>query len=314
MKVWLMNGREVKFSSILADLINGGGYRGNRSEILAAANITSSALSQYLGGQSRPAFPTLIALADFFDVSIDYLVFGDQIRAAPMPDHGPLARYVDVALSQVQQHTQRHSALVARIGNILSAKIDEAVREAVDANMAGVPYMLSDEDLLILESHCPENNIVTMDLSNDILLSPDGGEDAPGRFLPVVAQNIRAGNSYKFLLAGRIDADWKDIVARMRKLLHAQCSVEAVNIHCKFRVTNAPIFDGVCVYRADVVSLQREMPALFEVVRSFLDDDGWGSNAIPPSLYSNASAIHDPLRRDNARKQFDYLWRNAASV
>jgi len=309
-----MSSREVKFSSILADLINGGGYRGNRSEILAAANITSSALSQYLGGQSRPSFQSLVALADFFDVSIDYLVFGTQIRADVAPDHGPLARYVDLALSQVQQHTQRHSALVARIGHILSSKIDEAVREAVDANMTGVPYMLSDEDLLILETYCRENNILTMDLSNDILLSPDGGEDAPGRFLPVVEQNIRVGNSYRFLLAGRLDTDWKDVVARMRRLLHAQCSVEAVNVHCKFRVTNAPVFDGVCVYRADVISLQREMPALFEVVRGFLDDDGWGSNAIPPSLYSNASAIHDPLRRDNARRQFDYLWRNGTPV
>jgi hypothetical protein len=65
-----------------------------------------------LGGQSRPSFQTLVALAESFGASLDYLVFGDRVSEAVTPDFGPLARYMDVSLRHTEQRAQQHSAMV----------------------------------------------------------------------------------------------------------------------------------------------------------------------------------------------------------
>lgn len=88
--------REVKLETMLNSLIERGGYSRNRQPILDSIHVTAAALSQYTRGRTRPSFDKLTALADFFGVSLDYLVYGEP-TSTPV-DPAPITRYVEQAL------------------------------------------------------------------------------------------------------------------------------------------------------------------------------------------------------------------------
>ena len=96
------NGREVKFGRMLESLIEHGGYSRNRKRISSRLGISGAALTQYIRQQNWPSFTRLLAIADFFDVSLDYLVYGQPSGGSSLTDYGPLYRYFDHALADVQ--------------------------------------------------------------------------------------------------------------------------------------------------------------------------------------------------------------------
>src|ERR1700684_1292095 len=122
------NGREVKFGRMLENLIEHGGYSRNRKRISTRLGISGPALTQYIRQQNWPSFTRLLAIADFFDVSLDYLVYG-QPTGGSLTDYGPLYRYFDHALADVQARGSRHDAVVARIGRMLADRIHEGASE-----------------------------------------------------------------------------------------------------------------------------------------------------------------------------------------
>ncbi len=127
--------REVKLEEMLNSLIERGGYSRNRQAILDAVGVTAAALSQYARGHTRPSFQKLVALADFFGVSLDYLVYGEPV-SAPV-DPGPLAKYVEHALADVQARASRHSDLMARIGRVLTDRIDHRRERTRELSLGG---------------------------------------------------------------------------------------------------------------------------------------------------------------------------------
>ena len=66
-----MDHREA-FARRLNDLIFKQGVR--KKDCATAVGITTGALSQFFSKKTSPSFETLVSLADYFGVSIDYLV------------------------------------------------------------------------------------------------------------------------------------------------------------------------------------------------------------------------------------------------
>jgi len=58
--------------------------RSYQREIAEALGITTRAYQFYESGRSEPNIKTLIALADYFDVSIDYLVGRTDVPDPPV--------------------------------------------------------------------------------------------------------------------------------------------------------------------------------------------------------------------------------------
>lgn len=77
--------RIVKFGETLGHLIKNSGNDNDRQSILEAAGVSSVMLSQYTRDQTRPSFQELVALADFFNVSLDYLVYGEPAHKLVYP-------------------------------------------------------------------------------------------------------------------------------------------------------------------------------------------------------------------------------------
>src|ERR1700684_4416112 len=152
---------------MLDSLIERRGYSRNRKKILRSLDISAAALSQYVREQTRPSFSKLLALADFFDVTLDYLVYGQPTRSET--HYEPVVQYVDHVLADVQARGSRHSAMVARIGRVLADRIDGVASELASAPAAAREGLVQDDEMLRLEAHCLQADVLSLDLEFDVI-------------------------------------------------------------------------------------------------------------------------------------------------
>src|SRR3981081_4284577 len=162
--------RPFKLSEVLNTLIELRGFRTKHSAVSDAVYISPSALSQYLSGRTRPSLDTLMRLADFFQTSLDYLVYGTEPVQREIIDAGPVARYLDTALANVQRTAADHSTLVKRMSSVLGSQIDEAARSVV-ADIRDHPAggLLHDDAASKLEAYSECTRVATKNLRYDVI-------------------------------------------------------------------------------------------------------------------------------------------------
>ncbi|HYQ69161.1 helix-turn-helix transcriptional regulator [Actinophytocola sp.] len=295
--------KEVKLETMLDSLIERGGYSRNRQPILDSINVTAAALSQYVRGRTRPSFDKLVALADFFGVSLDYLAYGEPTSTAI--DHDPVARYVEQALMNVRGRTERHSDLVARIGRLLMERIDDVADEVLESRSAGVEGLIEAEEILRVERHCLQADIMTTDLEPNINL--EGDQAIPGQFFPVVIDNLMRGVTYRFLLTGTLTTR-SPAVTRLRELISDAVGGDRLHEYCSFRTSSWPVAGAAVLYRLDRSTFANKEPAIFTQVRNHLHEDTWLGYLNHPSKESNADMLMDPINVDRTLRAFDTLW------
>ncbi len=298
------NGREVKFGRMLESLIEHGGYSRNRKRIASQLGVSVAALSQYIRHQTWPSFSKLLAIADLFDVSLDYLVYGQPASDSSQIDYGPLYRYVDHALADVQARGSRHTAVVARIGRVLADRIDEVAAELAATPTAAREGLMQDDEQLRLERYCRQCDLVTLNLQFDVIQAEDG--PVPGRFLSVVAANLKGGAAYRFIMPQ--DRQWDASVEACRQLLAQQIGGDRVRENCAFRLTAAPVLTGIVLYRLDTARLRAEEPAFYAQVSDYVSADDWFGCVIRPNNDSNSDMLMDPEHVLRARKAFNLMW------
>lgn len=298
-----MQDREVKFGQMLDTLIERRGYSRNRKKILRALDISAAALSQYVREQTRPSFSKLLALADFFDVSLDYLVYGQPARSETQ--YEPVVRYLDHALADVQARGSRHSAIVARIGRVLADRIDLVAAELAVTPTAAREGLVQDDEMLRLESHCLRADILSLDLEFDII-QVEGGI-AAGRFLHVVANNLQLGARYRFLIPSD-DQLTESTVNAFRSLLAAQAGGDQVHENCAFRSTTTPLITGIALYQLNVDILEMAEPVLHTQFSPHMDESDWLGCVIRPNGDSNSDMLMDATHISRARASFEALW------
>lgn len=300
-----MPNREVKLGQMLSKLIEDHGYSGNRKKIVSAVGVSPAALSQYVRDQTQPRFNKLLALADFFDVSLDYLVYGTAARSGGEPDDEAALKFVDLALSEVQSRTSRHSALVARMGRVLADRIDDVAAELSGAPTAAREGLVQDDEMLRLESYCLQADIISLDLGFDVI---QGNSDvAAGRFLNVVARNLQAGSKYRFLVPGEDNVP-ASLISAFRALLVRQVGGDQVHQNCAFRRTSTPMMTGIVLYQLDVAVLEAKEPALHAQFSSDMDKGNWLGCVIRPNADSNSDMLLDDRHLRHARASFEALW------
>ncbi len=267
---------DIKFTEILHELIENSPYRKNRRPIWEELNITSGALSQYLSGQARPRFETLVALAHFFGVSLDYLMLGKEAPTPTREDARPYLRYVDWALADARDRVVYHDWLVAKIGRRLAARVDEIAQElTMPERVAGV---VSVDDAMLMESYSLHTQVLCTNLENDLIFS-ENGEVAAGRFLHILARNVksRPPRPYEFILPIRWDdRPWDDIVHTFRRVLVGELGLTQSELAlCQFRRVAWRSFCGNVFYKLDMRSLKNDEPIFWDSLRPFASEDGW---------------------------------------
>ncbi|MGH4014132.1 MAG: helix-turn-helix domain-containing protein [Pseudonocardiaceae bacterium] len=304
-----VHNREVKLGQMLSALIERRGLSRNRQALLDAVGVSAAALSQYAHDQTRPSFQKLVALADFFGVSLDYLVFGQPIGASV--DHGPLARYVEKALIDAQARTSRHSALVGRIGRVLAERIDAVAEEMVVAPNASMGGLIQDDEVLQLERYAVSVDILSVDLDFDVIAMPEG-EPAAGPFLNTVAANIQRGCTYRFLIPGETPA-LEDAVEGLRSLLMDRVGGDYLLENCSFRHTTSPVIAGVGLYAVDVETLRLEQPALHNQMVDYFEGRSFGY-VMRPNRDTNSDIVMSRRRTAAASRSFEALWSSGKDI
>lgn len=304
-----MSGRKVKLEEMLSILIERGGYTRNRRQILESVGVTAAALSQYTRGRTRPSFEKLVALADFFGVSLDYLVYGEPM-SGPV-DHGSIARYVEQAFTDVQSRTNRHSDLVARIGRLLVDRIDDAATDILNSRTSGIEGLAEQDEILRMERYCRHADIIATDLSPN-LITLASGETVPGQFFQVVTANIARGSRYRFLLAGELSMR-SDAVLHFRDLIADAVGGDRLNENCAFRRTVSPVMTGTGLYHLDAPTFALQEPWLFTQCSKFILNGAWLGYLNRPNDDSRTDMLMSPNYTERARAAFEVLWSEAAT-
>jgi transcriptional regulator with XRE-family HTH domain len=300
--------KEVKLESILARLIERDGYSRNRKPILDSINVTAAALSQYVRGRTRPSFDKLLALSSFFDVTLDYLVYGEPTSTSVDPD--PVARYVEQALMDVRARTTQHSELVARIGRLLMDRIDEVATEAAKSRSAGLEGLIDHEESLRVERYCLQASIVATNVDPNVI--PIGGdESATGQFFRVVVENLLRGCTYRFLLAGELTTQ-SDNVKQLRQKIARAVGGDRLHEYCLFRTTTWPLAGAAVLYQLNTAAFAKAEPAIYAQFSKYLLDDTWLGYLNRPNDESTTDMLMAPGYVQQSMTTFEALWTTAS--
>jgi transcriptional regulator with XRE-family HTH domain len=288
----------IKLETNLQQLIRDRGFGGNRKKICAALGISQAALSLYVKGKARPKFEVLVALAEFFQVSLDELVFGKRPQAGPPVDFGPFAGYMDNRLSALMSRADARQAATARIAEALVRHMHQVADELAQRQpfLAG---LITDDESRLVEQYSLETWLACLRL--DYNLDASDEVTRAGQFTTVVANNLAAGRRYTFFLPEKA-RNWASPVRSLRGLLQRwHVSMEALRERCTFCTVADLGPNGWGLYRLDVAAFRREHEVLHERLASFISADGWLGYVAAPSRELRADALMDVEHLQQAR-------------
>jgi transcriptional regulator with XRE-family HTH domain len=263
----------IAFAQVLEQLMEDK-YRRNRAKLADKAHISPSALSQYVRGRATPSLDVLVALAEALDVSLEYLVFGNERATAP-PELGFLAAHLESHIRVSQVKLGAVHDLTARIGARLGRSIQAVAREILDET-ATVAGMITPSDVFKLERCSNRVTVVTSDLSQEVLILQHGEEEdvaAPSIFANVVAENIREGSTYEYIIPQ--GAKWSQAANMLSREVIRVGELEPDRVDRQLQIFYVPnsCTPGYVVQHLWIEKLQRRAPDIFERVERFICAD-----------------------------------------
>jgi transcriptional regulator with XRE-family HTH domain len=316
---------EVRFAQVLEQLLKER-YRRNRAALAEAADLSPSALSQYVRGRATPSLEVLVRLADAFGVSLDYLVFGqDHVTRAPEYEYGYLTSQVEAGIRKSQADAATLYDLVARIGARLSQQIKIAAQELQPEAVSGTG-MLTVDEVTTLESCSTHTVVVTPTLETEVLLLPARGEGetaAPGTFNEVIVENIEVQRSYEYFVPRGDEFVRRAGLLRQEVIDKSGLSADVVDGLLTVRHVPRACAPGYVLYSLVVAELQRRDEATYDRVQHFVipsTDPGLGHVAtVEPASgsYQNFGLLDanvlprliselDDLRRSSSAPRADF--------
>ncbi|MBS0273914.1 MAG: helix-turn-helix transcriptional regulator [Proteobacteria bacterium] len=305
--------RSIKFGSILSDLIERKGKHYTRKKIAGELDLSVSLLSQYESNSTTPSFDKLIMLAEYFGVTLDYLVFGES--PADSKGTGQILvdatyRFMDEKLESMSVQAERRQWLLAKLSNVIVSRLDRAVDRLLDGGSVqtdrfGIPGFIDDQTTLTLEKHAREVCIFTTDFSYDVFINEEG-EVVPGKFFHLVAENIRERNcDYRFLLPkGR---DWSRHVDGFFRLLREAAGPAAI-ARCQCVVAERTLISGLGIYKLDLKSLNSDAPAVYHQVVDHIKETQI-AYIIPPSKLVHGDLLIAREYTSSTSELFEEAWR-----
>lgn len=302
--------RKDKFSETIEELIRSSELTaGSRKKLADALEISEATVSHYVRGRVRPSYEVLLKIAKYFNVSLDYLVFGERPPNAEGPETPvQLRAQIRRAVVEASDTVGRQEHLTARVVRALQASIRDQIRSilADPANLRQAGF-LNVSEAIATEYHATEVLIMTREFQCDV--TPDG---EPGPYLEVMTNNLKNFRKYKYLLGGTRE-EWQ---TRVTTLLHwvREFGVDdqVINECLQIKATPFELTSSVVISRLDTTSLARMEPVLYERFRDQIgsDDDMWAYISVERSDASGGVVI-EPSYRQSTLRMFSDLWDHA---
>jgi|GEM_PF-1931961 len=301
--------QETDFPRNLAKLIGQPSYGKNQKEVAAALNISDSTLSGWISGRSTPSFTALVSIARYFNVTLDYLVFGDTTSSRTL-EEATLTSYISRMMIRQREVTMNGTWLSTRI----LAELGESVH-SIAQNLAtnlSVYGIISMSECMIMESYSLETWIAWTTL-NWPTKTPAVG------FSEVWARNISKAHSYRHLISSH-PGDPLPALTRLRDSIRdtlAPRNNEALMQHVKCRQVTTPIPAELAFYRLDVETFHSAHPILYTQIEPFVHTDesgSWIGDICTPNGVLFDHCLMEKIRFDEAKTYFATTWKDATEV
>jgi len=279
--------REIRFDEILRSLLDREKTTVTQKKLAKALGVSGTTVSHYVTGRIRPSFTALVGIAAFFNVTLDYLVFGERLPPQPTAGAENLRADVVRALAESNTYQERRRDLIVRVNRRLSEEVERVARELLDdPRNTSPPEFFTDADALPIESCANRTRVAVSRPPADLAFGPEG-EAIRGTFFDVFAGNILAGRTYQYLFHGP-RARFEPHVRSYRDLLaEADLPPDLVNESVEFRVVDTELPVGVVIHDLDLSLFERREPILWERFR----DDG-----IVNGVFAYVSVRHEEAR------------------
>jgi transcriptional regulator with XRE-family HTH domain len=254
-------------------------FRRNRAALADAIHVSPSALSQYARGHATPSLEVLAALAKALNVSLDYLVLGEEPLLYPA-DYSYWAGHMEGLFRRLTAQSASLRDYVGRIGAELAQRIEVTAREVLDETKA-IGGVLTPAELIGVERYSVTTRIATVDLDLEVLVPKDGGEDvtpAPGPLLQTVADNVVRGRRYEYVIPE--GAEWARKAGLLRDQIleevagRAPGSEPMVDRCVRFHQSDHALVPGFVIYSIEHQSLAQGMPRLHDQISVFIIREG----------------------------------------
>jgi transcriptional regulator with XRE-family HTH domain len=304
-----LNERQDKFSETLEELIRSSELTaGSRKKLADALQISEATVSHYVRGRVRPSYEVLLGMAKYFNVSLDYLVFGERPPNAQSPETPvQLRAQIRRAVIEASDTTGRQAHLTSRVVRALEASIHEKIEEIIaDPANLGPAGFLTVAEAIAAEYHATDVAIMTREFQCDV--TPDG---EPGPYLEVMTDNLKNYKKYRYLLGGTPE-EWTERTAALfywvRKF---GVDDQAINECLQFRAIPYELTSSVVISGLNIGSLARLEPVLYERFRDLVSvDNKWAYISVERADASGGVVI-EPTYRESTLRMFKDLWDRA---
>jgi transcriptional regulator with XRE-family HTH domain len=257
----------MKFQEVLRGLLERSKATVTHKKLASAIGVSPTTVSHYATGRIKPSFEALVGISLFFNVTLDYLVFGERTRVPGGDPQRGLRAEVLRALAESNSYAGRQRELSLRVSRALLREVQRVAEELVaNPENLGPAGFITDDEAMAIESCALRARIMIRGAPADLAID-ERGVAAPGDYFPVMVDNLGAGRSYQFVFYGKRSAYVPHVQTYRRLLDEARIAPELVHENLEFRVLDSELPTAVVVYELDLPRLQRREPLLWERFR-----------------------------------------------
>jgi transcriptional regulator with XRE-family HTH domain len=256
--------REVKFQEVLRQLLDRSKATVTHKKLASAIGVSPTTVSHYVTGRINPSFDALIGIAVFFNITLDYLVFGERAQRAAAEDTQSLRNDVLRALAEANNYNGRQRDLIVRVNRRLYREVERVAHSLLDdRENFGPAGFFTDDEAMAIESCALRTKIMIRTAPADITID-DQGVPGPGDYFRTLVDNINTGRTYQYIFYGRRSM-YLPIVQIYRDLLgRAAVAPGIVHENLEFRVVDSELPAAVVIHELDNALLERREPVLWE--------------------------------------------------
>ena len=264
--------REIKFQETLRELLQQHKATVTHKKLGSAIGASSTTVSHYINGRIKPSFDTLVGISEFFNVTLDYLVFGERTDKPQVQDTQSVSAQMWRVMTDWRGEQGRQLDLALRVNRRLLAQVERVARELLhDRENFGPAGFLSDDEAMAIETCSAHTKVMIQTAPADLIVDASG-DISTGVYFHTMVDNLRGGRSYQFVFYGRKSQHGKfaDIAQAYRKLLgETDLPTDLIQGNLGFRVIEAELPIAVVIHEIDTAQLERREPVLWE---RFKDD------------------------------------------
>ena len=270
--------------------------------------ISKASLSSYENGHTQPTLENIKELANFYNVTIDYLVNGREVEI-PLSEKELKTNHLDTIAYRVENRVERQTRLLAYIGHSLEEAIIKETKAQANKykdiiSKVGTELLLEDEtwDLEL----CANHTYVAYPYADDnILKNLKTSEYEPGEYFRLMVECLRTSPNARYTEVYAKSVS-NEQIKEYRNLIESHCGSAALNRVDIYRC-DQPIMTEYAYYDLDIPKLQSQHPILYHYIAEHIHNDRFLAIVIAPQMIGDANFIADKVHFDIILEHFNML-------